>query len=119
MFENLLVFSNDRLRPLLTNGLRWAQVMRNWYQEAGCSETEACALKFLKDWLSAGQLAQFKTQDISTSLAATAERGTAYAMTRRRTSMKLITQAALNKSCVLCLNVLWPRATLCSLKRSR
>jgi hypothetical protein len=59
MFENLLVFSNDRLRPLLTNGLRRAQVMRNWYQEAGCTETEACALKLLKDWLSAEQLARF------------------------------------------------------------
>ena len=116
MFENLLVFSNDRLRPLLTNGLRRAQVMRNWYQEAGCTETEACALNLLKDWLSAEQLAQFNAQ---TSLAATAERGTAYAMARRRTSMRLITQAALDQSCVLCLIVLWPRVTLCSLKRSR
>ena len=59
MFENLLRFSRDRLRPLLTNGLRQAQVIRNRYREAGCTETEARAIKLLKKWLSAQQLAQF------------------------------------------------------------
>ena len=58
-FENFLRFSNDRLRPLLTNGLRRAQVIRNRYREAGCTETEARAIKLLKEWLSAQQLAQF------------------------------------------------------------
>src|SRR5437773_5944496 len=59
MLENLLRFARDRLRPLLTNGLRRAQVMRNWYREAGCTETEARAIKLLKEWLSVQQLAQF------------------------------------------------------------
>src|SRR6266498_1459924 len=59
MLENLLRFARDRLRPLVTNGLRRAQVMRNWYREAGCTETEACAIRLLKEWLSAQQLAQF------------------------------------------------------------
>jgi hypothetical protein len=58
-FETFLRFSNDRLRPLLTNGLRRAQVIRNRYREAGCTETEARAIKLLKEWLSAQQLAQF------------------------------------------------------------
>jgi hypothetical protein len=59
MFENLLRFARDRLRPLLTNGLRRAQVMRNSYREAGCTETEARAIKLLKEWLSVQQLEQF------------------------------------------------------------
>ena len=59
MFENLLHFFNDRLGSLPTNGLRRAQVIRNWYREAGCTETEVCAIKLLKEWLSAQQLAQF------------------------------------------------------------
>ena len=58
-FETLLRFSNDRLRPILTKGLRQAQVMRNWYREAGCTATEARASKLLKQWLSTQQLAQF------------------------------------------------------------
>jgi hypothetical protein len=58
-FENLLRFFNDRLRPLLANGLRRAQVLRDWYREAGCTGTEARAIKLLKEWLSAKQLAQF------------------------------------------------------------
>jgi len=61
-FENLLRLSNDLLRPLLTKGLRRAQVMRNWYREAGCTETEARAIKLLKEWLSAQQLAQFNAR---------------------------------------------------------
>jgi hypothetical protein len=59
-FENLLRLSDGRLRPLLTKGLRRAQVIRNWYREAGCTETEARAIKLLKEYLSAQQLAQFK-----------------------------------------------------------
>lgn len=59
MLENLLRLSNDRLRPLLTKGLRRAQVMRNWCREAACTETEARAVRLLKEWLSAQQLAQF------------------------------------------------------------
>ena len=62
MLENLLRFARDRLRPLLTNGLRRAQVMRNWYREAGCTQTEARAIKLLKEWLSAKQLAQFNAR---------------------------------------------------------
>jgi hypothetical protein len=58
-FENSLRFSNDRLRSLLTNGLRRAQVIRNRYREVGYTETEARAIKLLKEWLSAQQLAQF------------------------------------------------------------
>ena len=58
-FENSLRFSNDRLRSLLTNGLRRAQVIRNRYREIGYTETEARAIKLLKEWLSAQQLAQF------------------------------------------------------------
>jgi hypothetical protein len=59
-FENLLRLSDGRLRPLLTKALRRAQVIRNWYREAGCTETEARAIKLLKEYLSAQQLAQFK-----------------------------------------------------------
>jgi hypothetical protein len=61
-FETLLRFSNDRLRLLLTNGLRQAQVIRNRYRKAGCSQTEARAIKLLKEWLSAKQLAQFNAR---------------------------------------------------------
>ena len=60
--KNLPRFFSDRLRPLLANGLRRAQVMRNWYREAGCSQTEARAIKLLKEWLSAKQLAQFNAR---------------------------------------------------------
>src|SRR5215216_1791167 len=60
-FENLLRLSDARRRPLLTNGLRRAQVIRNWYREAGCTETEARSIKLLKEYLSAQQLAQFNT----------------------------------------------------------
>jgi hypothetical protein len=59
-FESSLRLSINRLRPLLVKGLRRAQVMRNWYREAGCTEAEACAIKLLREWLSAQQLAQFK-----------------------------------------------------------
>jgi hypothetical protein len=59
MLENLLRFFNDRLRPRLTNGLRRAQVMRNWYRETGCTEAESRAIRLLKGWLSAQQLVQF------------------------------------------------------------
>jgi hypothetical protein len=60
--KNLPRFFSDRLRPLLANGLRRAQVMRNWYREAGCTQTEARAIKLLKEWLSAKQLAQFNAR---------------------------------------------------------
>ena len=59
MLENSLRLSNGHLRALLKKGLRGAQVMRNWYREAGCTEAESRAIRLLKDWLSAQQLAQF------------------------------------------------------------
>jgi hypothetical protein len=59
-FKNLLRFFSDR--PLVANGLRRAQVLRNWYREAGCTQTEARAIKLLKEWLSAKQLAQFNAR---------------------------------------------------------
>jgi hypothetical protein len=62
MLENSLRLSNGRLRALLKKGLRWAQVMRNWCREAACTETEARAVRLLKEWLSAQQLAQFNAR---------------------------------------------------------
>jgi hypothetical protein len=59
MLENSLRLSNGRLRALLKKGLRGAQVMRNWYREAGCTEAESRAIRLLKEWLSAQQLVQF------------------------------------------------------------
>jgi hypothetical protein len=59
MLENSLRLSNGRLRSLLKKGLRRAQVMRNWYREAGCTEAESRAIRLLKEWLSAQQLKQF------------------------------------------------------------
>jgi hypothetical protein len=58
-FEDLLRLFHDRFRPILTKGLRRAQGMRDWYREAGCTQTEARASKLMKEWLSPQQLAQF------------------------------------------------------------
>jgi hypothetical protein len=59
MFKNLLRLFHDRLQPLLTKGLRRAQAMRDWYREAGCTATEARAIRLLKEWLLPQQLVQF------------------------------------------------------------
>ena len=59
MFGNLL--NVDRLRRIITVGARRARAIRNWYLEAGCTQSERRGINFLKEWLSPEQLAQFES----------------------------------------------------------
>lgn len=57
----MLVIANDRLRKLVTDGMGWARVIREWYRdfESASSVREARGLKLLRAWLSLEQLAQY------------------------------------------------------------
>jgi hypothetical protein len=59
MFENLLRNSDGRIRQLLTDSVRCAQAIRDWYWASGCTESEARGISLLREWLSSEQLAQF------------------------------------------------------------
>jgi hypothetical protein len=55
------MFSSDRLRQLITTGIRQARAFRNWYREAGCTNPEMRGITLLKEWLSPEQLAQYES----------------------------------------------------------
>jgi hypothetical protein len=54
------MFSTYQLRHLITNGLRRARAVRNWFIESGCSNAELRGINLLKEWLSPEQLAQYE-----------------------------------------------------------
>jgi hypothetical protein len=60
MFENRLRVDASRLRRFATNGARVARAIWDWYQELGqANQSEARALRLLREWLSPEQLAQY------------------------------------------------------------
>jgi hypothetical protein len=59
MFRNLL--NMDRLRRIKTVGACRARAFRNWYLEAGCTQSEIRGINLLKEWLSPKQLAQYES----------------------------------------------------------
>ena len=60
MFENLPRNPKIRMiRCFLTDTLRRARAIRDWYQELGYTETEMRGVKLLREWLSPQQLDQF------------------------------------------------------------
>jgi len=60
MFENLPRNPKIRMiRCFLTDTLRRARAIRDWYQELGYTETEMRGIKLLREWLSPEQLVQF------------------------------------------------------------
>ena len=59
MLRNLL--NMDRLRRIKTVGACRARAFRNWYLEAGCTQSEIRGINLLKEWLSPEQLAQYQS----------------------------------------------------------
>jgi hypothetical protein len=55
------MFSSDRFRQLISNAIRPARAIRNWYWDSGLTNAELRGISLLKEWLTPEQLTQYES----------------------------------------------------------